>query len=938
MRLRKLMAMLLICFAGIAQAQMQMPAIPLDPDVRIGKLENGLTYYIRHNNWPEKRADFYIAQKVGSIQEEESQRGLAHFLEHMCFNGTENFKDNEVMRYCESIGVQFGRDLNAYTGIDQTVYNISNVPTDRQTALDSCLLILHDWANALILDPKEIDKERGVIHDEWRLRTSASSRMFERNLPKLYPGSKYGLRYPIGLMSVIDNFKPKELRDYYEKWYHPQNQGIIVVGDIDIDHTEAEIKKLFGGIKNPENAAPIVDEQVPDNEEPIVIIDKDKEQRTNFVELMIKHDVFPDSLKTNVGYLVYNYMIEAAVSMLNNRYTEAALNPDCPYVNAGAGDGDYIFAKTKAAFDISVSPKEMSYTAEALKAAFIEARRAAEFGFTPTEYERHKQQVLSALDKAYSNKDKRYNQQFYVQYRNHFLANEPMPSIEFSYETMKQIIPMIPVQAINEVMKQLVPENNKNLVIINFNNEKEGNVYPTEEQLLGAVKAAREEKIEAYVDNVKNEPLITEKPQAGKIVSEKKNEKFGYTELKMSNGATVVLKKSDLKKDQVILSGEGIGGQSLYGEKDFVNLKVFNDVIEQSGLGAFSLNELTKALAGKIANANLTLNSSLNTNIGGSSTPKDVETMLQMVYLYFTNINKDQKSFDNLIKQYEVALKNRSLSPDVALSDSLTATMYGHNPRLKPLVSEDLGQINYDRILQIAKERTANAKAWTFTIIGNFEEDSIRPLICQYIGALPAKGKIEKGKRTLFMQKGDVKNEFKRKQETPKAAAVMIWFNEDMPYTLENDIRADIAGQVLSMIYLKKIREEESAAYSVGAQGSATIQDKYHNIRLFANCPMNPDKKELAVKIMNEEFKKLANTCDADMLKKVKEYMLKNADDQSKTNGYWLNVVDTFRKYGIDMHTDYKKTVEAQTEQSICNFMKEFMKPGNQISVIMMPE
>ena len=937
MKLRKILVAVLVCFAGLAQAQMQMPTIPVDPDVRIGKLDNGLTYYIRHNNWPENRANFYIAQKVGSIQEEESQRGLAHFLEHMCFNGTKNFEGNEVMRYCESIGVKFGRDLNAYTSIDQTVYNISNVPTDRQSALDSCLLILHDWASELTLDPKEIDKERGVIHDEWRMRSSASGRMFERNLPNLYPGSKYGQRYPIGLMSVIDNFKPKELIDYYHKWYHPQNQGIIVVGDVDVDHVEAEIKKLFGDIKNPENAAPIVDEPVPDNAEPIVIIDKDKEQRNNMLEVMIKHDVFPDSLKNTMAYMVYQYVKDAAVSMLNNRFTEAALNADCPYVNAMTSDGTYIFAKTKDAFDLGIAPKDMSKTADALKAAFVEARRAAEFGFTATEYERYRQDYLSSLDKQYSNKDKRYNEQFYSQYLGNFLTNEPIPSIDFTYQTMKQVVPMIPVDAVNQVMKELVPANDSNLVILNFNIEKEGNVYPTKEALLGALKAARAEQITAYVDNVKNEPLIAEKPKAGTIKSEKKNDKFGYTELKLSNGATVVLKKTDLKKDQVLLKGESLGGQSLYGESDYVNLKVFDDVIASSGLGAFSTTELSKALAGKIANVNLT--SGGHMHIDGSSTPKDVETMMQLLYLYFTNINKDQKSFDNLMKQYEVVLKNRSLSPDVALSDSLTATMYGHNPRLKPLVVEDLPKVSYDRILQIAKERTSNASEWTFTFIGNFDEDSIRPLICQYIASLPVKGKIEKGKVTSIIQKGEIVNEFKRKQETPQATAYMIWHNDKMPYTLENSVRADIAGQVLSMIYLKKIREEESAAYSVGAQGDASIFiDKSHRITLFAYCPMNPDKKELAVKIMNEEVKNLTKTCDESMLKKVKDVMLKDIDDKSKTNNYWLSVIDTYRNNGIDMYTDAKKTIEAQTTQSICDFMKEFLKPGNHISVIMMPE
>ena len=937
MKLRKLLVAALVMFAGLAQAQ-QMPPIPVDPDVRIGKLDNGLTYYIRHNNWPENRADFYIAQRVGAIQEEESQRGLAHFLEHMCFNGTKHFPGNGVIRFCESIGVQFGRDLNAYTSIDQTVYNISNVPTTRQSALDSCLLILSDWSGALTLDPKEIDEERGVIHEEWRLRTSASSRMFERNLPALYPGSKYGVRYPIGLMSVIDNFKYKEIEDYYHKWYHPRNQAIVVVGNVDVDHTEAEIKKLFSGFKSPENAAPIVDEQVPDNAEPIVIIDKDKEQETTEIDLMIKHDVYPDSMKHDVSYLFYNYAKNAAMSMLQDRLREKSLDADCPYVSASNSYGQFIFAKTKEAFSLSVSPKEMSKAAESLKAAYIEALRAAKFGFTATEYARFQESYLSSLDKVYSNKDKRYNSQLYRPYVDNFLENEPMPSIDFTYPVMKQMVPMIPVEAINEIMKELVPENDSNLIVLAFCNEAEGNVYPTKDQLLGAVKTARTADITAYVDNVKNEPLMTQMPKAGTIKKEVKNDKLGYTTLTLSNGATVVLKKTDYKKDQVILSGRGFGGNTLYGAKDYANLDMFDDVVDASGLGNFSATELQKALAGKIANVSLSLGQ-LNTNIGGSSTPKDVETMLQLTYLYFTAINKDQKAYDNLMSQYEVQLKNRALNPDIALSDSISATMYGHNPRVAPMTVDRLKDVNYDRILQIAKERTADAKAWTFVIVGNYDEANIRQLICQYLGALPkSKAKIVKGKRELNPVNGEVKNIFERKQETPKSTAYMIWHNETMPFSLKNAICADIAGQVLSMEYLEKIREKESAAYSVGAQGAAVLSDdNYHTFQLVAFCPMKPEKKDVALKIMGDESKTLETSCDAAKFQKCKEFVLKQINDQTQTNGYWLNVISQYSFYGYDCHTDYVKTVEALTPQDICNFMKEFNKAGNHITVMMLP-
>ena len=937
MKLKQILMAALLMVAGMAQAQMQMPPVPVDPDVRIGKLDNGLTYFIRYNNWPEHRANFYIAQKVGSIQEEESQRGLAHFLEHMAFNGSDNFKGNELIRYCESIGVQFGRDLNAYTSIDQTVYNIDNVPTTRSGAVDSCLLILRDWADGLTLDPEEIDKERGVIHEEWRLRTSASSRMFERNLPKLYPGSKYGVRYPIGLMSVVDNFSPKELRDYYEKWYHPTNQGIIVVGDVDVDAVEAKIKELFGPIKNPDPIIPIVDEPVPDNDEPIVVIDKDKEQEVSEVDIMFKSDPFPEEMKQTLAWVLTDYMVDATTDMLNKRLKEIGEKPDCPYVSAYAYYGQYIFAKTKDAFTISITPKTMEQTADAIKTVMTEVKRATQHGFTPTEYKRFTADYEAGLDRQMENKDKRYNSQFYNQIRRYFLENEPLPSLDFTFTTMKQLIPNLPVEAVNQVMGQMVPADNKNLIVVNFNNEKEGAVYPTEEELLGAVNAARAAEVDAFVDNVKDEPLITKLPKAGKIKSETAGQKFGYTILELSNGVKVRLKKTDLKKDQVLLSGRGNGGASLYGPEDYINLKVFDDVISYSGLGNFSSTELQKALAGKIANADLAM-SSKYTTISGNSTPKDVETMLQMAYLYFTNINKDQQSVDKFISSMEVQLKNRELTPEVALSDSLTATLYGHNPRMTPLKVEDLSKINYDRILQIAKERTASAKGWEFTIIGNFDEATIRPLICQYLGALPSKKVNPEGKIVERLAQGQIENIFTRKMETPKATGYMIWHNEEMPYTLENSIKADIAGQILSMIYLKKIREDASAAYSCGAMGQTQYDPEYRTILLLAYCPMKPEMKDVALKIMSDEVPALANEVDADMLTKVKEYMLKHIDDQRKGNAYWRGVVNQFDRYGIDEDTDYQAIVEAQTVESIKAFMQEFLKDSSKATVCMLPE
>ena len=941
MKMKKLMLTVVLAVVGVVSvmAQMQqMPPIPVDPDVRIGKLDNGLTYYIRHNNWPEQRAEFYIAQKVGSIQEDDSQRGLAHFLEHMAFNGSKHFKGNELLRWCESIGVKFGTDLNAYTSIDQTVYNISNVPTTRESIVDSCLLILYDWADGLLLEQEEIEKERGVIHEEWRLRTSAQMRMLERDLPKLYPGSKYGYRMPIGLMEIIDNFERPFLQQYYEKWYRPDNQGIIVVGDINVDQVEQKIKTMFSQIAKPgADAARFEPVGVPDNKEPIVVIDKDKEQKVNLLEVMFKHDPIPDSAKLNVDYLIGNYMKKVSIGMLNSRLGEIAERPDCPFLQAQVGDGNYLFAKTKDAFELSVVPKE-GQTNEALKTVFAEALRAAEFGFTATEYGRSKANTVSALDKQYSNKDKRYNSQFVSQYVNHFLDNDPIPSIDDYYALMKQIVPMIPLEGINEVIRQLVPKTDSNMVVLSLNQEKDDAVYPTEEGLLGAIRDARGQQLTAWVDNVKDEPLMTTLPKKGKIVKETKDAKFDYSELTLSNGIKVVLKHTDLKKDQVLLTAEGWGGSSLYGLEDRANIGLFNDVVEASGLGAFMHTELMKAMAGKIAGASLSM-STQRTHVNGSSTPGDVETMLQLAYLYMTgNIKKDQQSFDQLINTAEVQLKNRLLNPEAVFNDSLDATLTRHNPRFKNLDVADLKNVDYDRILQMAKERTANAGAFTFTIIGNYNDSTIRPLIEQYIGSLPTQKNIVKGKDISTDYTGKVVNDFKHKAETPKSIAVLHWYTKQVPYTLENSILAQVAGQVLKMVYIKEIREEASAAYTVNAQAGVSRDDFGDEASIYVYCPMKPEKADTAVAIIRGTVSKIAaGNCDADMVAKVKEYMLKSHADKLKTNGYWLGRIGAWRKWNLDFHTDYEKTVQAVTPERVSAFVADVLKSGNEAEVVMLP-
>ena len=929
--------LILLCSTVMVAQEMQLPPIPVDPDVRIGKLDNGLTYYIRHNEYPEHVANFYIAQRVGSIQEDESQRGLAHFLEHMAFNGSEHFKGNGIIEFCRSLGVEFGSDLNAYTSIDQTVYRVCNVPTKRATALDSCLLILKDWSNGLLLEADEIDKERDVVHNEWRLGEGPSQRMIQRALPKVYPNSKYGVRLPIGLMSVIDSFKPQTLRAYYQKWYRPDNQAIIVVGDVDVDHMEAKVKELFGGIKVPANAPKVVAEAVPDNKEAIYVYEKDKEMQMSQVLVMMKHDATPDEEKSSMAYLIQDYVVSVISQMINQRLSEMTQDAACPFFQGMADDDHYLLSKTKDCFELIGIPKE-GKDMETLQVLYREAKRVREFGFTATEYERAKADYLSGLEKRYTNRDKRKNDEFGNAYRDHYLANEPIPPLDVLYQTMQQIAPNIPVQAINQMLPQLITPTDSNLVVLIMAQEKEGKVYPTEQDMAAAVAAARAEKLEAYVDNVKDEPLLDVTTiKKGKIVKEAENKQFGYKELKLSNGATVILKKTDFKDDEVLMEAFSMGGKSLYGAADYTNLKLFDTVIGLSGLGNFSSTELQKALAGKEVNADLSL-ANTRQYLTAHSTPKDIETMFQMSYLYFTNVRKDDKQYQNLLTQLDMALKNKSLSPDAVFSDSIAATMYGHNPRFTNPQVENIKELDYDRILQIAKERYQNAGQFTFVIAGNFDEQTIRPLIEQYIAALPAtKKKAEDFKEVITFAKGKVINDFKVKTESPKAAARELWYAE-MPYTLENIVKVDAVGQVLSMIYLKTIREDESAAYSCGAAGMFNTGSHKPKAMLQAYCPMNPDKSELAVRLLHEGIDNMSKAVDADQLQKVKEYMLKQIDVDAKKNNYWINTITVYKEYGLDVYTDYKKTVEALTVDSVRDFLNQLLKSGNHTEIIMTPE
>jgi zinc protease len=935
MKLRKFFVAVALLTSGMAMAQ-QMPEIPTDQGVRIGKLDNGLTYYLRQNKYPEKKANFYIAQRVGSIQEDDSQQGLAHFLEHMAFNGSEHFPSGKMLEYLQTLGVQFGRSLNAYTSIDRTVYYIADVPTERQSALDSCLLVLRDWSSGITAEPAEIEKERDVIHNEYRMRNSPQQRMIERALPTLFQGSKYGFRMPIGKMEIVDNFKPEELVAYYKKWYRPDNQGIIIVGDIDVDYTEALIKKMFGDIKVAPDAAKVVDEPVPDNEKAIYVAEKDKEQQYSIIMLSMKRDPIPTEAKKTVAYLVQDYLSDIVCMMLNSRFSEIQQQPDCPFIQAQAQDGNYMqMARTKDAMMLIGVAKE-GKDIETLKAVVREGKRAHDFGFTATEYARAKADYISSLEKVYTNRDKRKNDEYANEYIENFLESDPIPSIEDLYQTMNALSQQLPVEVVNQYAQGVINIDDKNLVAYNMEQEKEGKTYVATAEMQKALESARAETLTAWVDNVKQEPLIAQLPAKGKITKETENKTLGYKELTLSNGARVILKKTDFKDDQVMMQAEAKGGYSLFGKEDLMNLQLIESAQSYSGLGNFSKSELDKALAGKQASLGVNVKEDRQ-YIAGRSTPKDLETLFQLFYLTQTSINKDEKSMASFVNQIQTVLKNKSLNPQLVYQDSLESTRNCGNPLYRIPEAEDIVKFDYERTLQMLKQLYQNGGQFIYTIIGNFDEQAIRPLIEQYIASLPA-GKAVAAKEVRTFFKGRVENRFEKQMETPQAQTTQIWKNENLAYTLENKVLLDAATRVLTRIYLRTIREEESAAYNVSCGGQISTMGPKPVFFINAQAPTNPDKQKIAedlmMKFINEATQKIA----ADDLDPVKETMLKQADDANRENGHWMDVLTEWTAEGVDLQTGYADAVKALTPAKVQKFIADFLAAGNHASVVMMPK
>lgn len=921
------------CMPAVVRAQ-QMPPVPVDKEVRIGKLDNGLTYYIRHNEYPKNQVDFYIAQKVGSILEEDDQRGLAHFLEHMCFNGTKNFPGNSMVKWLESVGVKFGYNLNAYTSIDETVYRISSVPTERIGVQDSCLMILSDWADGLLLNGKDIDEERAVIHEEWRSQLPPNMRILEKLLPELYPDSRYGHRLPIGTMEVVDHFPHQALRDYYEKWYRPDLQGIVVVGDIDVDRIEGKIKELFSKIEKPVNPAERVYYPVADNEKPIVAFGSDKEQDKYVAQIMFKYDALPDSLKGTMADVTTAYLLDMAQMMLQIRLNELGQKADAPFAAASAFYGEFIMAKTKQAFQFAMLPKGNSFD-EGLKAVYREALRAKRGGFTATEYARCRTEYLSQLEKAYNNRNQQENKTLAESYVRNFIDKKPIPGIETEYQMMSMIVNQIPVEAVNQVFSQIVSD--KNLVVLGMMPAREGESCPKDEDILALLSQVEAENIAPYVDNVKDEPLVSELPAAGKVVKENMLSDFGAKEWILSNGAKVILKKTDFKADEINMMAVAKGGTSVYGNDKAADLMFMPAVLEQHGLGSFTNSELTKLMAGKQVSLKVSLDDYVR-RLSGNTTPKDLKTYMEMIYMTFTGLTVTPDEFTAMQNLYKGVIQNQAQNPNFVFQKKVQEFLYS-SPNKQVFGVSDIEKANRENILSIIREQLANAAEFTFVFSGNFDEAELKALVEQYIATLPSvKGKKQELKHSpaVEIKSGNEEKEFSLKMEVPQGSAAVI-ISGKMPYSFKNRLMASMSAQIISARLLSEVREKEGAVYSIYTQGS---QDRLSEVSVVYQTifQVKPEKKDRALEIIRSEFEKLAKETPVEELDKVKEFMVKQITGDEQTNSYWCSMMAGNELLPSEVCVKAEQVIQSITPKEISGYVNEVMKQNNYRVLVMMPE
>ncbi|ROL62105.1 insulinase family protein [Bacteroidetes/Chlorobi group bacterium ChocPot_Mid] len=903
--------------------------IPLDPKIKTGKLSNGLTYFIRENHKPENRAELQMVVRAGSVFEDDDQQGLAHFIEHMCFNGTKNFPKNDLIKFLESLGMRFGGDLNANTGFDRTYYMLT-IPMDRKGVLDSGFQVLEDWLRFVTFDPVELEKERGVILEEWRLYRGANDRIMKKHLPNILYKSRFAERLPIGDTAVILHAPRERFLDFYKNWYRPDITAIIAVGDFDANEVEKIIKEKFGDIPALTNPKKHIEYEIPFHQEPIVSIATDKEWPYSLIQAYFKHE--GEQVPTYKNYR--QTIIDGLLStMLSQRLEELTHKSEPPYVFANAIETS--FMSNLKTFFLTGMVKETGFLS-GTEAILTEAFRASQHGFTQTELDRAKKEQMRFIEKAYNERDKTESANYARELSGYFHEGEAAPGIEVELALYKKWVPEITLDEINQLIKKILKK--ENLVISVSAPEKEGVTVPTEKEILAVYDKVSKMNLEPYVDKVTANPLFDKKVSKGKVINSEKNEQLKATLLTMSNGVKIWLKPTDFKNDEILFQAYSPGGNSLAPDADILSANFSEDLVDQAGIADFDYVTLQKMLQGKILSVSPSIGGRTE-GISGNSTPEDFETMLQLVHLYFTSPRKDEETFKSFMAKMKEQLKNAKVDPNSTFNDTINYVMNSYHPRTKPLTEERLNEVNYDKAFEFYKDRFADASDFTFIFVGNFNIDSIKPLLQKYIGSLPSTRRVEEAKDNgIRYPKGKIQKIVKKGME--QKSTIRFVFTGDFNWNDDEKLELTALMGVLNIKMREQIREEKGGTYGAYASGRPS-KFPIPTYRIDIGFGTNPDRVNELISTLTDLLKDLqTNKVDDTYIQKVKEIQKRQFELNQKDNRYWLRQINDYLYNGDDFSSflNYDKQVEKISADMVLKAANKFFNWGNLAQFILYPE
>ncbi|MCC5946115.1 MAG: insulinase family protein [Bernardetiaceae bacterium] len=905
--------------------------IPLDSRVKRGVLENGVTYYIQPNNRPENRVELRLVINAGSILEDDDQQGLAHFLEHMAFNGTKNFKKNELVSYLQSAGVKFGADLNAYTSFDETVYMLP-LPTDDKKLVETGFQILADWANGILNEQEDIDDERGVVIEEWRMRdNNASARMMRETIPYMLKDSRYAKRFPIGKVEILENFTKAEIKRFYDDWYRPDLTAVIVVGDIEPAEAEAYIKKYFAPIPKVENAKERITYDIPGHKETLVKIATDPEATSTQVQLMYKHDAIPvNTLADYREQLVRNLY----TTMIILRLQELRQQADPPFLMGYSYYAELLGRGKEGYQSLAIAPN--GGAERALRAILMENERISRFGFNEGELERAKKMYLAQLEAQYNEREKTESGSLAMEYAYHYLKNSPTTGPTFDFAFAKKYLPEIKLEEVNILPKKWITEENRVLIVTAP--DKEGVEIPTEESLLKVFEEVANAEIENIEDGDALETLMEMKPTPGSIVAEKELKKIDTKELTLSNGARIVMKKTDFKDDEIRLSVFSRGGTSLYPDEDYFNANYANAIITASGIKDVNQIALDRYMSDKNASVRPYIGSTTE-GFSASASPKDMETMFEMLHLYFTAARQDEDAFASFVSRQKAQIENLLSSPDAYFGDQFSRFMQQDHFRSGYPSIEDIESIELNRAYKIFKERFSNAGDFTFVFVGNFDEDKLKEHLKTYIASLPSTDKKENWK-DLGIRAPQGKHRKEIRRGSADKSTVYITYTGETKYDANEDYLLNSLSQLLDIKLIESLRESEGGVYTVRSSASMS-QIPYESYSFTINFPCAPDNvnKLIGLAVAEIENIKKGNIDEKDMAK-IKEEQRRELEVDLKNNRYWTSYLRATYLLDKDPNRVHKKekAINKLKSKDLVKVAQKYLTGENYIEFILLPE